>query len=187
MTNSHQQYQYLTSADPVLLFKSGRATKTPISSAPFVSRAEQARRWLCLMPTLSPCGFTSMRYPAMSRRRARRPATRSRRLAYDGQAPHAEQHHADLPCHRARRNSIRSRTSGNTSAATGSPTACSKLTTPSLTPHVRLGESSSLSRRQSPQSACAIGRTSVDPNDRWYNTLSDANARRLTWRRSGSS
>jgi hypothetical protein len=37
--------------------------------------------------------------------------------------------------------------------------------------HARLGESSSPSRRQSPQSESAIGRTSVNPYNRWYNTL----------------
>jgi len=52
----------------------------------------------------------------------------------------------------------------------GFPTACSTPTTPSSTPHARLGESSSLTPKQSPQSESAIGRTSVNLNDRWYKT-----------------
>jgi hypothetical protein len=40
--------------------------------------------------------------------------------------------------------------------------------TPSSTRLARHGESSSLNPIQSPQSGCGTGRTSVNPNDRWY-------------------
>jgi hypothetical protein len=39
---------------------------------------------------------------------------------------------------------------------------------PSSTRLARHGESSSLNPQQSPQSGCETGRTSVNPNDRWY-------------------
>jgi hypothetical protein len=52
------------------------ATKTPISSAPSVPLAEQARRWPYLMPTHSPCSFTWTRYPAMSPRARTQPELR---------------------------------------------------------------------------------------------------------------
>ena len=151
------------------------ATKTPISSAPFVPRAEQARRWPYLMPTHSPCSFTWTRYPAMSPRARtlsrcsiaqagiRRPSSACRKTLRRSSS------------HRARRNSTRLRTSGNICAATGFPTACSTPTTPSSTPHARLGESSSLTPRQSPQSESAIGRTSVNLNDRWYKDVAPQN------------
>jgi hypothetical protein len=108
--------------------------------------------------------------PPCRQGRARCPAARSRRLAYDDQAPHAEKHYADLPPIARAGTQPGLRTSGNICAATGFPTACSTPTTPSSTPHARLGESSSLTPKQSPQSESAIGRTSVNLNDRWYKT-----------------
>jgi hypothetical protein len=144
------------------------ATKTPISSAPSVQHAEQARRWLCLIPTHSPCSFISTKYPAMS--------PRARTLSYCSIAQVGIRRPSSVyrtisrrsSSRRVRPNSTRSRTSGNICAATGFPTACATPTTPSLTLHARLGESSSPSRGQSPQSECVIGPTSVNPNNHWY-------------------
>jgi hypothetical protein len=60
------------------------------------------------------------------------------------------------------------RTSGNICAPTGSPTVSSTATTPSSMPPAKLGRSSPPNRTPSPQSACAIGPTSVRRHDRWY-------------------
>ena len=65
-----------------------------------------------------------------------------------------------------------SKTSGSTCAPIGSPTASSKMSTPSSRPHARLDESSSPCPKRSPPSECAIGRTSVRFEGRWYYTHS---------------
>ena len=66
------------------------------------------------------------------------------------------------PCRRSAPNSTRSRTSGNSSATTGSPTACSSPTTISSITVAMLGTNSSISRGPSCPSVCEIGHIGSD-------------------------
>ena len=90
--------------------------------------------------------------------RPRRQERQARRLGADRHGP------------RARQNSTQSRTSGSIYGKTGSRTASSRTMTPSSTPPATLGEGSRPNPRQSPQSACATGPTSVRRHSLWYQT-----------------
>ena len=99
--------------------------------------------------------------------RSRRAASRPGWMAHDEQARRARKHHADLPAFGAPElNPVE-----NVSAASApelAQTPCSKTTTPSLTPHAPLGETSSQTQTRSHPSECATGLTSVTRYDPWY-------------------
>jgi len=146
-------------------------TRAPISLARSVRRAAKARRSHCPSLTHSPCSFTSMRYRATSPR-AHTPFCYS--IEPDGIRPASSaclQTSRRSYCLRARRSSTRSRISGSICAQTGFPIASSKPTTRSSTQPAKPGENSSLNRKQSHQSGCATGQTSVSPYDRRYHLI----------------
>ena len=144
------------------------ATKTPISSAPSVRRAEQARRWPCLMPTLSPCSFTYeiSRHVAKGAHavllldRAGWHTTTKLRMPKNimpiflpSRAP--ELNPVESIWQYLRANWLSNRVFETYEAIIDA--ACEP------------GESSSLNPTRSPQSESATGLTSVSPGDRWYN------------------
>jgi transposase len=142
--------------------------RAPICSAPFVRRAERARRWRCPAPT-------PMRCNGISRRS--RPASRSAPMPCCSSIAPAGTPRPTWSCPRtsrqsgfprARPSSIRWKTSGSICGRTGSPTASSRPSTTSSMRSATPGTNSPPSPKRSHQSGCANGPTSVIAHDRWY-------------------